>query len=77
VSEVAHRLVVTLDAAGYLRLDPLQSRVREVKRNADERRSLRTTPLIAQIDGRSEGEPFGLEFSVKLIDEALDTRAAD
>ena len=77
MAEISHCLRVPLDPAGNLRLDPLESRVGKVKWNADERRRVRAAPLVAQIHGRTEGEPFPVKFMMELRDETLDPRAAD
>ena len=60
MAEIAHRFVVALDRPSVLRLDPFQPLISEVEGNANQRSSVRTAPLIAQIHGRTECEiPLG------------------
>ena len=77
VAEVAHRLVVTLDRPGVLGLDSLESRIREIERNANEWRSVWASPLIAEIDRRLERDPSRRQFGVEPLDELLDPRPAN
>ena len=60
VAHVAHRFDVVLDARRHLGFDALEPRVDEIERNADQRRAVGATPLIAQIDRRPKGDGLAL-----------------
>ena len=77
MAKVAQGLVIVLDPAGHLGFDALESFVGEIERNADERRLVRATPLIAEVDGRTKSNPFRLELTIQLGHESLDASAFD
>ena len=77
VSQVSHGLDVIFDRVRHLELDPLESRIREIKRNADERSVVGTTPLVTQVDRRPETHAATGQLVVELLNESLYARAAN
>src|SRR4051812_28195914 len=77
VAQVAHRLVVVLDAAGHLCLEALESFVGQIEWNADQRRAVGTAPLVAEIYGWPEPNALRLELGVELRRESFDSGALD
>src|SRR5579859_4946033 len=57
VPQVTHRFLFPLDGRGIVFLNPRKPLVGKVKGHADQRGSVRTAPLVAQVDRRSEIEP--------------------
>src|SRR4051812_15633641 len=49
VAEISHSLAVVFDAAGHLGFDPLEATIGQIERDADERRPIRTAPLVAEV----------------------------
>src|SRR3954468_2996810 len=77
VAQVAHGFMVVLDAPGHLGLDSLESRVSQIERDADERRPIGTSPLVAEINGRSKLQAPSFELAIELGREFFDARALD
>src|SRR6476661_1512817 len=77
VPEIAHRFFGALDRRGVVLFDLRQARVSEIKRNPDQRGSVGTAPLVAQVDWRPELEPLRRQLFVELIDQSLQQRPAD
>ena len=51
--------------------------VQRGKGDADQRRPVRTSPLIAQIDWRPKLEPLRRQLLIQLIDQLFEQRSAD
>src|SRR5262245_7328200 len=77
VAEVPHRLLVVLDTARHLGFDSLESLIGQIEWNADERRAVGTSPLVAEIDRRPEPDPALRQLVVELGRESFDARAFD
>jgi hypothetical protein len=76
VAEIPHHVQLTFDFDRNLFLDATQSRIGEIEGDADQRRVIRASPLIAQIDRRTERQALRAKLVVQLRDEALDERPA-
>ncbi len=77
VTKEPHRLLVGLDSLGEIILDALETRISEIERDADQRRSVRASPLIAEINRWMKPKPFCIQLRVKLVDHALDPGSGD
>src|SRR5438477_11720823 len=77
VTKKAHCLVVVFDRPGILGFDALEPMVGKVEWNADDRRSIRTPPFVAQVDGRTIRDASRIELIVETPSQDLDTSPTD
>ena len=55
--------------------DPVLGQIEEIERNTDQRGPVRTSPLIAEVDGRVKPEAAGIELRVQPVHVLLDERS--
>src|SRR5204863_2158857 len=77
VPQISHRFVVVFDAQRHLRLDALEARVSEVKRNADQWSVVGAAPLVAEIHGWTKAQSTLIQLLVQSLDQTLDARPPD
>src|SRR5581483_10119593 len=65
------------DLQHLAQFERLQTRMRQIKRNRDQRLPRRREPLVAEIARRLELEPARLQLGVELRDPRLELRAFD
>src|SRR5207237_2455546 len=65
------------DGGGIVFFDFGKSGVGEIKRDANQGRSIRASPLIAEIDRRPKLERLRCELLVELIDQLLEQRSTN
>ncbi len=71
VTQVTHCLFVALDGSGVLGFNAFESLVRETEWNADDRGTAGTSPFVAQVYGRTEGNAARAELLVESQDQPL------
>ena len=77
VPQVPHRFLRAFDGGGIVFFDFGKSSVGEIKRDADQGRPIRTSPLIAEIDRRPKLERLRGELLVELVDQLLEQRSTN
>src|SRR5205085_3770286 len=77
VTQVPHRFFGAFDRGRVVLLDPGEPCVREVKRHAYQRRSVRTSPLVAQVNRRAKLETLCGELLVELCHQLFEQGPAN